>query len=48
MKIVFNAKERSRDDWYALFTAADKRFRVVSIHTPPGAGVAIIEVAWEG
>lgn len=48
MKIMYNAKERSRDDWEALFSAVDKRFKLVSIRIPPGAGISIIEVAWEG
>ncbi|KAI0123904.1 S-adenosyl-L-methionine-dependent methyltransferase [Xylariales sp. AK1849] len=48
MKMVYNAKDRSRDDWHALFAAADERFQVISIKIPAHSALAIIEVKWEG
>ncbi|KAI1843519.1 hypothetical protein JX266_010345 [Neoarthrinium moseri] len=48
MKMVFNAMDRSKEDWYALFAKTDERFKVVSITTPPGSGMSIIEVVWQG
>ena len=48
MLALFNAPERDRDGWHALFHNADPRFKVQSINmTPPGL-MGIIEVVWEG
>ncbi|KAK6086414.1 O-methyltransferase [Seiridium cupressi] len=48
MKMTFNGKDRSRQDWINLFKEADERFNVVSITTPPRSALAVIEVVWEG
>ncbi|KAK9777698.1 putative S-adenosyl-L-methionine-dependent methyltransferase [Seiridium cardinale] len=48
MKMTFNGKDRSRQDWIDLFREADERFNVVSIETPPRSALAVIEVVWEG
>ncbi|ETS84291.1 hypothetical protein PFICI_02316 [Pestalotiopsis fici W106-1] len=48
MKMIFNAQDRSKEDWYGLFAKADARFKVVSINTPPRSALAVIEVIWEG
>jgi hypothetical protein len=48
MKMGFNGKDRSRQDWINLFKEADDRFTVVSIETPPRSALAVIQVAWEG
>ncbi|KAI0123461.1 S-adenosyl-L-methionine-dependent methyltransferase [Xylariales sp. AK1849] len=48
MQMCANAKERSRDDWVALLAAADKRFQIVSVTTPPHSALSIIEVIWTG
>ncbi|KAK9422181.1 putative S-adenosyl-L-methionine-dependent methyltransferase [Seiridium unicorne] len=48
MKMTFNGKDRSRQDWINLFKEADERFNVVSIATPPRSALAVIEVVWEG
>ncbi|KAI1860016.1 uncharacterized protein JN550_011700 [Neoarthrinium moseri] len=47
MHLCANAKERSRDDWVALFALADQRFRIKSITTPPHSALSIIEVTWD-
>ncbi|MBH1945566.1 hypothetical protein I5L01_15195 [Erythrobacter sp. YJ-T3-07] len=47
MKMAFNGKDRSRQDWMNLFKEADQRFHVVSIETPPRSALAIIEVVWD-
>jgi hypothetical protein len=46
MHQLFNAKERSKDEWIALFAAADKRFAVKSFISLPPAVLATIVVEW--
>ncbi|RDW73635.1 hypothetical protein BP5796_07077 [Coleophoma crateriformis] len=48
MHLLFNAKERSRDDWIALFAAADPRFHVESFTVVPPAVLSTIVVVWTG
>ncbi|KAL4876386.1 S-adenosyl-L-methionine-dependent methyltransferase [Aspergillus karnatakaensis] len=43
-----NAQERSRDDWLALFRAADERFEVTAIRKPDRSVLSVIEVTWRG
>ena len=46
MLSLFNARERERADWEALFAEADPRFRPVSVWVPEGATLAIVEAVW--
>lgn len=48
MMVMLNAKERDRQAWIDLFKAADERFEVQSIGTPPDSALGIIEVVWTG
>lgn len=48
MMVMLNAKERDRQAWTDLFKAADERFEVLSIGTPPDSALGIIEVVWTG
>jgi len=48
MHQLFNAKERSRDEWTALFIAADQRFRVESFISVPAVVLSTIVVLWTG
>jgi hypothetical protein len=48
MKQLFNAKERSADDWIKLFREADPRFRLVEIKKPHLSDLSIIEFCWQG
>lgn len=48
MKEMFNAKERSIDDWKDLLQKADSRFRVMDVIRPEGSQLQIIEAVWEG
>ncbi|RAH70083.1 uncharacterized protein BO66DRAFT_438444 [Aspergillus aculeatinus CBS 121060] len=43
-----NAKERTLEDWTALFGAADARFGWPAVHRPVGSGLAVLEFTWEG
>ncbi|ETS86138.1 hypothetical protein PFICI_04163 [Pestalotiopsis fici W106-1] len=44
MHMCANAQERSREDWEALLAAADKRFEIEFISTPPHSALSIIQV----
>lgn len=46
MHQLFNAKERSKDEWIALFAAADNRFKVKDFITLPPAVLSTIVVEW--
>ncbi|KKP01262.1 hypothetical protein THAR02_06620 [Trichoderma harzianum] len=48
MLVLFNAKERTAEDWIAVFKMADDRFRVNAMEMIPGAGVGLIDVAFDG
>lgn len=43
---ALNSKERTREDWTELFRRADSRLSVTGFVTPPGAALAVIEVAF--
>ena len=43
-----NAKERTANDWAALFEAADSRFQLTQVFQPPKSSLAIVEVTWGG
>ena len=47
MKAKFNSKERSADDWKALFEAVDRRFKVQRIKCTPGSILSVIEAVWQ-
>lgn len=42
-----NAKERSLDDWRALFEHADSNFKIVNVNKPRDFRLSIVEVRWE-
>ncbi|KAI4596812.1 hypothetical protein KJ359_005155 [Pestalotiopsis sp. 9143b] len=46
MQMCANAQERSRDDWEALLSAADKRFEIEAISTPPHSALSVIQVVF--
>uniref|UniRef100_A0A8H7K1D9 O-methyltransferase domain-containing protein n=1 Tax=Bionectria ochroleuca TaxID=29856 RepID=A0A8H7K1D9_BIOOC len=48
MHELFNAKERSKDEWVAFFAAADPRFKVESFIKSPSAVLSTIIVIWTG
>ncbi|KAI1735296.1 S-adenosyl-L-methionine-dependent methyltransferase [Xylaria scruposa] len=48
VKMGLNAKERTRDEWAALLSNADIRFKIDSVITPPCSVHSIIRVIWEG
>ncbi|KAL7942699.1 O-methyltransferase domain-containing protein [Trichoderma barbatum] len=48
MLVLFNAKERTAEDWTALFKMADDRFQVNAIRITPGASVGLIDVVFDG
>lgn len=45
---IFNSKERATDDWKALFSAADPRFKFLGVRQPPDSNLSIIEAVWKG
>ncbi|KAL6818170.1 O-methyltransferase domain-containing protein [Trichoderma sp. SZMC 28013] len=48
MLVLFNAKERTAEDWTTVFKMADDRFRVNAIKMVPGASVGLIDVVFDG
>lgn len=42
----FNSRERERTDWKMIFEQADPRFKNLSIWTPEGSALCIIECEW--
>lgn len=42
-----NAKERDLDDWVALFSDADPRFKLLGVKRPARSNLGIIEITWE-
>jgi len=47
MKAKFNSKERSVDDWTALFEAVDRRFKVQRVKCTLGSILSVIEAVWQ-
>ena len=43
-----NAKERTAEDWTALFTEADPRFELTRVCQPLKSSLAIVEITWKG
>lgn len=48
MHQLFNAKERSQEEWTALFKAADARFEVESFVLKPPSIISVITAVWTG
>lgn len=48
MKVLFNAGERSEEDWKKLVSGADENFRVVDVRQPEGSQLGIVVVQWDG
>ncbi|RYP67312.1 hypothetical protein DL770_008641 [Monosporascus sp. CRB-9-2] len=48
MAAIFNAQERTVEEWKALLTEADSRFKLTKVIQPRGSALAILEVVWEG
>ena len=46
MMTVNNSRERTKEEFEALFKAADLRFRLVDVHRTLGSPLAIIEVGF--
>ncbi|KAI0474679.1 S-adenosyl-L-methionine-dependent methyltransferase [Xylaria cf. heliscus] len=47
MGAVFNARERSTNEWRALFAEADLKFHLREIIQPAGSALAFLEVSWD-
>lgn len=47
MQMLFNARERTAEDWDELLMKADKRFKMVNINRAEGSSLGLIEVVWE-
>lgn len=47
MMTTFNAKERERADWEALFAAADRRLKLEKVIRPVASAQSIMEVRFE-
>lgn len=47
MMTTFNAKERERADWEALFNAADARLKLKGVVRPEGSAQSVMEVVFE-
>ncbi|KAF3763274.1 S-adenosyl-L-methionine-dependent methyltransferase [Cryphonectria parasitica EP155] len=48
MVSLFNARERTADEWKLLLVNADPRFVMKGVTQPKGSALAIIEVIWDG
>ncbi|EHK17895.1 uncharacterized protein TRIVIDRAFT_194407 [Trichoderma virens Gv29-8] len=48
MLVLFNAKERTAEDWATVFKMADDRFQVNAVKVIPGASVGLIDVMFDG
>ena len=47
MMTTFNAKERERADWEALYSAADARLKLKSVVRPEGIAQSVMEVVFD-
>jgi hypothetical protein len=47
MLVTVNAREREADDWEALFTEADPRYKFLGVTLPPKARLWLIEAEWD-
>ncbi|CAK3814349.1 O-methyltransferase [Lecanosticta acicola] len=45
---LFNARERSKEDFEAVFAEADPRFQQVKVWTPEGSQMGLVEATWSG
>ena len=48
MLVIFNAKQRSLDDWQELLAKADARFELVKTFFLPGSASGLLEVVFKG
>ncbi|KAI0505651.1 O-methyltransferase-domain-containing protein [Xylaria bambusicola] len=48
MTALFNARDRTVDDWRALFSEADSRFLLKSVIQPMGSALAMMDLRWNG
>lgn len=48
MHMLFQAKERERGDWEALFNNVDPRLQLVNVIKPEGSLQSIMEVVFKG
>lgn len=48
MLSLFNARERSKDDFEQLFAEADERFQQVKVWKPEGSSLGLVEATWSG
>lgn len=48
MTTLFNARERTAEEWKDLFAKADPRFVLKQIIEPKGSALAILEAVWMG
>jgi hypothetical protein len=44
MMMMFNAKERSMEEWEAIFKAGDARLKTKNVATPPGSVLSIMDL----
>lgn len=48
MMSLFNSREREKGDWERLFAEADERFGNVTVWTPEGSQLGLVEATWSG
>lgn len=48
MLSLFNARERSKDDFEQLFAEADRRFQQIKVWKPEGSSLGLVEATWSG
>jgi hypothetical protein len=48
MLTLLNAQERTKEDFEALFQAANPGYRFVGVTRPKGCRMSIVEAVWEG
>jgi hypothetical protein len=48
MQAIFNSRERTTNEWKALFLEADPRFEFIGVKEPEGSALAVIDVRWNG
>jgi|TARA_R110002003_G_scaffold124_19_gene11345 hypothetical protein len=45
---IANARERSIDEWKAVFEMADERFQFMGVTQPEGSKLSMLELVWTG
>lgn len=48
MGTLINAQERSKEEFEAIFRAANSNYRFLGVTRPAGCRMSIVEAVWEG